>query len=116
MFCKRSEIKIAIDWWFGPFTKVQMHIPERKHEVYTSYGWQSFTNSEGIFLATYAEKELGLMVIVRAESTIKAVHSIMQNNPNKKLYHKKFNHSNGNFIEYDLDAPKDTWVIKRVND
>ena len=96
-------------------TKGAVHIPEGKTPALTSDEWQVFTISEGIFLAVYSEKELGLMVIVRAKSSEDAAMAIMQNNPDKNLYHKQFKHPNGNFIEYDLDSPKDTWVIKSVN-
>ena len=55
------------------------------------------------------------MVIVRANSAGDAAKAILQKNPDKNLYKTQFSHPNGNFIEYDLDAPKDTWVIKSVN-
>jgi len=92
-----------------------VHIPEGKKAVHTSVNWQIFNISESIFLATYSEKELGLMVILRTESAKKALDSILQNNPDKKLYYKQFKHPNGNLIEYDLDAPRDIWVIHKIN-
>ena len=97
-------------------TKGKVCIPKGKQAVHTSDGWQIFAISEGIFLATYSEKELGLMVIVRAKSGRETSDKLLQNNPDKKLYHMQFKHPNGRFIEYDLDSPKDTWVIKSVND
>ena len=95
--------------------KGKVHIPEGKQRVHTSDGWQVFAISEGIFLNIYSEKELGLMVIVRAQSAEESLKTILQNNPDKKLYQSQFNHPNGNFIEYDLDAAKDMWVIHQVN-
>ncbi len=73
------------------------------------------TIAEGIFLGVYSKEKLGLMVIVRAASAGDALDRILTANPDKKRYQTQFRHPNGNFIEYDLDAPKDTWVIKRVN-
>ncbi len=96
-------------------TKGVVHIPEGKIASLTSDEWQIFTISEGIYLAVFSEKELGLMVIVRAKSSEDAASAIRQNNTDKNLYHTQFKHPNGNFIEYDLDSPKDTWVIKSVN-
>ena len=43
------------------------------------------------------------------------MNDILKNNSNKLLYSSQFTHPNGNFIEYDLDAPKEKWVIKSVN-
>jgi hypothetical protein len=31
------------------------------------------------------------------------------------MYKTQFMHPNGNLISYDLDAPKNSWVIKSVN-
>ncbi|MCX6327814.1 MAG: hypothetical protein NT144_14400 [Bacteroidia bacterium] len=96
-------------------TKGIVHIPEGKQAVLSSDEWQIFTISEGIYLAVFSEKEVGLMVIVRAPSAKEALNEIVISNPDKKLYQTQFKHPNGNFIEYDLDSPKDTWVITSVN-
>ena len=96
-------------------TKGMVHIPEGKQAVSSSDEWQLFTISKGIFLSVYSKKELGLMVIVRAPTFKEALDAVVIGNPDKKLYPTQFKHPNGNLIEYDLDSPKDTWVIKRVN-
>ncbi|MBK9928776.1 MAG: hypothetical protein IPP04_02705 [Saprospiraceae bacterium] len=92
-----------------------VHIPEGKLAVLTSEEWQYFSISEGIFLAVFSKKELGLMVIARGNSAEEVARAIQQNNDDKNLLKKQFKHPNGNLIEYDLDSPKDTWVIKMVN-
>jgi len=96
-------------------TKGMVHIPEGKQAELSSDEWQLFTISKGIFLAVYSKKELGLMVIVRTPSAKEALDTVLTGNPDKKLYPTQFKHPNGNLIEYDLDSPKDTWVIKSVN-
>ena len=96
--------------------KGEVHIPEGKRQVHAFDGWQVYTISDEIYLNIFSEKELGLMVIVRARSPEEALDTILQSNPDKLLYHTQFNHPNGNFIEYELDAPKDAWVIQKVND
>ena len=96
--------------------KGEVHIPKGKRQDHASDGWQVFTISKGIFLNVFSEIELGLMVIVRANTSVESLNTILQHNPDKHLYYKQFNHPNGSFIEYELDAPKDTWVIQKVND
>ena len=95
--------------------KGKVHIPEGKKPALVSGDWQFYPISEGIFLAVFSEKKLGLMVIVRGNSPEEVANSILTNNPDQKLYETQFKHPNGNLIEYDLDSPKDTWVIKSVN-
>ena len=96
-------------------TKGNVHIPEGRQAIFTSDGWQVFPVSEGIFLNIYSEKELGIMVIVRSQSAEESLKSILANNPEKKLLKKQFKHPDGNLIEYDLDSPKNKWVIKAIN-
>ena len=95
--------------------KGKVHAPEGKYALFTSNNWEVFPISENIYLAVYSEDELGIMAIVRAESAEKALNIIIENNSDKKLLKKQFNHPNGNFIEYDLDSPKDKWLITKVN-
>lgn len=96
-------------------SKGKVHIPKTKQTVLTSHEWQIFSISKGVFLAVFSKRELGLMVIVRGNSAREIAESIQHNNPDKKLYQTQFKHPNGNLIEYDLDSPKDTWVIKSIN-
>ncbi|MDP4680393.1 MAG: hypothetical protein NWS46_08515 [Cyclobacteriaceae bacterium] len=83
--------------------------------MHASEDWEVFEISDGIYLNVYSQKELGLMVITRAETAEASFNVILKNNSDKKLYSSQFKHSNGNFIEYDLDAAKDMWVLHKVN-
>ena len=96
-------------------TKGMVHIPEGKKSVLISNEWQLFNISDSIFLCVYSKKELGLMVIVRAPSAKEAIEKILFNNNDTSILFKQFKHPNGNLIEYDLDAPKDRWVITSIN-
>ncbi len=95
--------------------KGEVHIPEGKQPALVSGDWQFYPISEGIFLAVYSKKELGLMVIVRDDSPEEVAISISANNPDPRLFPTQFKHPNGTYIEYDLESPKDTWVIKSVD-
>jgi len=74
-----------------------------------------FSISKGIFLATYSKKGVALLVIIRASSGIDAFQALLKNNPDTKKYATQFTHPNGNVLHYDLDAPKNKWVIKSIN-
>ena len=95
--------------------KGKVRIPEGKNSATSSGNWQIFAITEGVFLATYSKKELGLMVIVRTDSPENALEKVIENNLDEELLKTRFIHPNGNLIEYDLDAPKDQWVINNVN-
>lgn len=96
-------------------TKGKVHIPEGRDALRSSGNWQIFSVTKGVFLATYSKEELGLMVIVRSNSVENVLEDILNNNKNEKKLSSRFHHPNGDIIEYDLDSPKNQWVIKSVN-
>ena len=55
------------------------------------------------------------MAIIRSSSAKDVLEKIIENNSNEKQLNKRFNHPNGDIIEYDLRCPKDQWVITSVN-
>ena len=96
-------------------TKGKVYIPEAKQALISSANWQIFSIIEGIFLAIYSKKEIGLMAIVRSNSAKDVLNKIIENNGDESRLNTRFNHPNGNIIDYDLESPKDQWVITRVN-
>ena len=97
-------------------TKGKVNIPMGKQAITSSANWQIFYISEGVFLATYSKNKLGLMAIVRLNSAKNVLEKIIENNRDEKQLNHRFYHPNGNKIEYDLESPKDQWVITSVND
>ena len=96
-------------------TKGKVYIPEAKQALISSANWQIFSITEGVFLAIYSKKEIGLMAIVRSNSAKDVLNKIIENNGDESRLNTRFNHPNGNIIDYDLESPKDQWVITRVN-
>jgi len=96
-------------------TKGKVRIPKGKQAVLSIDNWKAFGIAKGIYLAVYSEKELGLLAIVHAASAEKALTQVMEKNVDKKRLISQFEHPNGDIIEYDLDAPKNKWVITKVN-
>ena len=96
-------------------TKGKVNIPVNKKVLKSSGNWKIFLITEGIYLATFSKEELGLMVIVRSNSVENILEDILRKNSDEKKLSTYFHHPNGNIIEYDLNSPKDQWVIKSVN-
>jgi len=96
-------------------TKGKVHIPVNKKVLKSSGNWKIFLITEGIYLAIFSKEELGLMVIVRSNSVENILEDILTKNSDEKKLSTHFSHPNGNIIEYDLNSPKDQWVIKSVN-
>ena len=55
------------------------------------------------------------MVIVCSNSAKNVLEKIIENNSDERQLNHRFRHPNGNSIEYDLESPKDKWVITSVN-
>jgi hypothetical protein len=95
--------------------KGKVNFPKGKQAITSSANWQIFSITEDVFLATFSKKELGLMVIVHSNSAKNVLEKIIQNNSDERQLNHRFHHPNGNIIEYDLESPKDQWVITSVN-
>ena len=95
--------------------KGRVHVPKNKKAEIDSCDWSIFPISNRIFLGVYSKKGVALLVIVRESTAKSALSKIIKENPDHKMYKTQFMHPNGNLISYDLDAPKNTWVIKSVN-
>ncbi|MDG1941958.1 MAG: hypothetical protein P8I54_06275 [Flavobacteriaceae bacterium] len=95
--------------------KGKVNFPKGRQAITSSANWQIFSITEDVFLATFSKKELGLMVIVHSNSAKNVLEKIIQNNSDERQLNHRFHHPNGNIIEYDLESPKDQWVITSVN-
>jgi len=96
--------------------KGKVHIPKGKQAILSVDHWQIYPLSDGIFLSVYSEKEVGIMAIVKAKSAKESLKLILRNNSDQQLLKKQFKHPNGTAIAYDLDSPKNMWVVKAIND
>ena len=56
------------------------------------------------------------MAIVRSNSAKNALEKIIKKNSDENQLNYRFYHPNGNKIDYDLQSPKNLWVITSVND
>ena len=92
-----------------------VHTPAKKQSVLDSNNWSIYSISKGVFLGAYSKKGIALLVILKATSGIEALQVILRNNPDTKKYASQFTHPNGNVLHYDLNAPKNKWVIKSIN-
>ena len=92
-----------------------VHTPAKKQSILDSNNWSIYSISNGVFLGAYSKKGVALLVILKATSGIEALQVILRNNPDTKKYAAQFTHPNGNVLHYDLNAPKNKWVIKSIN-
>lgn len=95
--------------------KGAVQIPEGKTALAKLKGWLAFEISPGEYVCIFSQPALGLMVIMKGETPAQCLEKITTSNPDATLLNRQFRHPDGTLIEYDLDAPKDIWVIRQVN-
>lgn len=94
-----------------------VHIPKQYKLLIMSGNWQLYKPlSENLFLLIYNRKDLGLLFVI--PNSISEPFEILKDMENKnqddQLFKKVITPEN-EAITYQLDAPKDKWVIESVN-
>ena len=90
-------------------------VPASQQSVIDNKSWQIFHIALDHYLAIFSNDHLGIMAICQTENPTQLADKINELNPDKKLLQRQFHHPNGHFIEYDTEAPKNTWVIKSID-
>lgn len=71
--------------------------------------------NDSISVAVYSTDGLGLMAVVEGIRPTNFLEKIVSSNSDQKKLSNTFQFPDGSRIEYDVNAPKNKWVIKSVD-
>lgn len=94
-----------------------VHIPAQYQPIHTSENWQLFQPyNTNFYLAVYNRKNLGLLfAIPNAEKSPREIlNELKSENPESEI-HKKVITPENDTITFNIEAPKNKWVIESVN-
>lgn len=92
-----------------------VHVPESASAVERKDDWRIFRIRGNHYLAVYSTDSVGLLALCTASDPAALLAKITGDNPGEKIHSGKFLHPDGDEIGFDLNAPRDRWVITEVN-
>jgi hypothetical protein len=90
----------------GPVQVPPSFTAVRKNEV-----WSVYTNADNVLIAVHSENEFGLMAVFENADATTLLTQLTQSNPNIELLKTSFQFPGGSKLTYDVNAPKNKWVI-----
>jgi len=97
-----------------------VQIPAHFHAAAAGGGWKVFSFPGPLAVATFSGPDFGLVALFPETDAVDEIHAALQNaNPDAERLRRIFHWPEGGpcrSVEYDVDAPAGTWVIKRVDD
>ncbi|MBB3208845.1 hypothetical protein FHS27_004678 [Rhodopirellula rubra] len=93
-----------------------VHLPSKWEASAESRLWKVFQREANLCVGVHSQTDLGVVHVVRSENAEQVLDSLDKSNANKETLRSAFQIPNGPRLVYDVDAPKNRWVIQRVND
>ena len=88
-----------------------VHVPSTAHPLASNDAWAIYSASPGILVAVHSTPDEGIMVLFQATDPSALLRSVAAANPDPLALRHSFTFPGANTLTYDLDSPKDKWVM-----
>ena len=92
-----------------------VHIPEGYKPVLENGQWQIFSYKDSQCIAVHSTNQCGIILISTEKDPKEFLQKIIAANPDPQKLATDFQIPNGSKLEYDLNAARNKWVIRSVN-
>ena len=89
-------------------------IPDNFKPVAQNETWNIFQTKDSLMIAVHSTPDLGILAIFGNQNPQVLVKKLMDANPNYEILKSQFLFPSGSKIDFDVNAPKEKWVIKSV--
>lgn len=77
--------------------------------------WKLYPTNDSLLVAVHNAPDLGIMVIFKNKNPQELAEKLISSNPDRELLKRQFQFPAGSKICYDLNSPKEKWVITTVD-
>jgi hypothetical protein len=77
--------------------------------------WAVYEGNNNVKIAVYAAENISLMLVFEEMEAEDLLVNLEKSNPNNELLKTQFQFSDGQIINYDVNAPLHKWVIKSID-
>ena len=90
-------------------------IPAGLKPVQNKNEWAVYQMNDSVSVAVYSSGKLGIMAITENQNPVDFLENIVRLNSDRPKLDHQFTMPDGTKIEYDVNSPKDSWVIRAIN-
>ena len=90
-------------------------VPQGYQPVAENNNWKLYLTKDSLQIAVHTARDMGIMVIFKNQNPQELLEKLISSNPDPEQLKRQFQFPDGSRIGYDLNAPKDKWVISSVN-
>lgn len=91
-------------------------IPSGLKPVHQKNDWSVYLMNDSVSVAVFSTEKLGIMAVAEDENPMDFLENIVRLNLDSRKLDHQFTMPDGTKIEYDVNSPKDTWVIQTIDD
>jgi hypothetical protein len=90
-------------------------VPDKFKPAAMNQLWKIYGLNDSLALAVHSAGSIGIMALFNNRNPTGIAEKLLESNPDAKVLMKQFQFPGGRKIEYDVNAPKNSWVIKTVD-
>jgi len=88
-----------------------VHIPDGQTPAMANNLWSVYQCNENLSLAIHSRQDLGIVCLFRNSDAAEVLWQVSESNSDPRLLYSEFQWPGGKRITYDVNAPKDQWVV-----
>lgn len=92
-----------------------VNIPQAYQPVLQNKVWSVFELAGNLHVAVFSSENLGIMAVFENQVPERIMQALEASNNDKDVLKTQFKFPGGSFVEYDVNAPRNKWVITGVD-
>ncbi len=90
-------------------------VPEGVKPFQVKNNWSVYLMKDSVAVAVFSIGKLGIMVVTENQSPVDFLENIVRLNSDSRKLDHQFTMPDGTKIEYDVNSPKDKWVVQAID-
>jgi len=96
-------------------TNGTLFVPGKYQPAATNAIWKVYSVNDTLSFATHSSEGIAIIGLFRNGNARELADQLMNSNPDPQKLQKKFQTPEGSILEYEVNSPKNQWVIKAVD-
>lgn len=90
-------------------------IPAGLKPVQKKNSWSVYLMKDSVSVAVFSSEKLGIIAVAENQNPVDFLDKLVMSNSDTNLLTHQFTTTEGTKIEFDVNSPKDSWIIQSIN-